>query len=1570
MASSGGTDAPVRLFRTLAALLLSTLAWLSYAAAEDPVSIPDAVLRACLERALYKDFGEAITEGEMGTLSGLVCNHDRFDPQAGKISTLVGLEHASALTDLTINDHAVTDLSPLAELTSLTGVALQHNGISDLSPFAGLGSLTWLHLAGNNVSDLTPLAGLGSLTILSLNNNPIENIGVLAELRALERLDLNNNAIVDVSPLRGLAALGDLVLSSNRVADVAPLAGNEDLGAGDYIDLLDNPLNAAAHETHIPALQGRGATVYFDPPTTDAEPPTDVEEPPAESATVAIGDPALRHCVERALDKDPGADITEDEMAGLERIGCIFRQTPDGRAHPEYSPHGVVSSLAGLEHATSLRELALSGNAVSDLSPLAELDSLTRLSLNGNGIADIAQVADLRSLAVLYLAANDIADLSPLAGLAGLATLGLDGNAVTDVSPLAGLASLVRLGLGINAIEDIGPLAELGSLTRLGLSGNAIADVSALRGLAALSELSLRNNRVVDVAPLAGNDGLGAGDHIDLSGNPLNAAAHETHIPALQGRGATVHFDPPTTDVEPPTDVEEPPAESAIVAIGDPALRHCVERALDKDPGADITEDEMAGLERIGCIFRQTPDGRAHPEYSPHGVVSSLAGLEHATSLRELALSGNAVSDLSPLAELDSLTRLSLNGNGIADIAQVADLRSLAVLYLAANDIADLSPLAGLAGLATLGLDGNAVTDVSPLAGLASLVRLGLGINAIEDIGPLAELGSLTRLGLSGNAIADVSALRGLAALSELSLRNNRVVDVAPLAGNEGLGAGDHIDLSGNPIACGASDPHVQILLDRGAAVHTDAATLPPPRQLVATPGNNGAELRWRSPDACRVARYEIRYGVGKSPDFGAWQAIGDATRHGLAGLSNGLLYAFEVRAVGIGGVGSAARAYATLAESPASPVAIADARLSVGIARALTNAAGPRGAPAPGAVEHSNLVITQGEMARLTDLDLRGMNIGDLTGLEYAVNLRSLLMAHNHVANLAPIAGLSLLASLDLSANGLSDIWLLAAMPSLERVWLNDNAIADIWPLVANTALGKGDTRADGSSDYVDLRGNPLDADALEQHAPALRQRGAAVLVDDGSHLVPLFAAAGGHRQESFVRIVNLTDRDGAVRVTAIDGRGSRFGPAILPIEARKTAHFNSQDLEHGSAETGLSPGLGVGDGDWRLELRSSLPVQVFAYTRHADGFPASMTALAAETYAQHRIPTFNPGSNASQRSTLRLINTAAKTARVLIDGTDDRGATAQVAVRVPAGGSRDLTAAALESGYGDGIVEGGLGNGAGKWRLTATSYDGVLVLNVLDSPSGHRANLSVESQRPGAADSGVYHLPLLPSASASASGRTGFARIVNRSPRSGSVRVVAFDADGRSQAAGELALDAHAAVHVSARELEHGNADKGLTGIAVGQGDWRLELHSNLELGVYGYARAADGFLGSVHELAPTTATGSHRVVFFNPARNTGQESRLRIVNTGDAAATVRISGVDDDGRPGAAVAVLLTVPAYATRELTARDLETGAAQGVAGALGDGAGKWRLLVAADQPIAVMSLVEDAAGHLANVSR
>ena len=61
--------------------------------------------------------------------------------------------------------------------------------------------------------------------------------------------------------------------------------------------------------------------------------------------------------------------------------------------------------------------------------------------------------------------------------------------------------------------------------------------------------------------------------------------------------------------------------------------------------------------------------------------------------------------------------------------------------------------------------------------------------------------------------------------------------------------------------------------------------------------------------------------------------------------------------------------------------------------------------------------------------------------------------------------------------------------------------------------------------------------------------------------------------------------------------------------------------------------------------------------------------------------------------------------------------------------------------------------------------------------------------------------------------------------------------------------------------------------------------------------YVRTVGGALASMHDVVPEDEAG-HRVVFFNPASNRGQVSRLRLINPGEEAVAVRITGVDSAG------------------------------------------------------------------------
>ena len=110
-----------------------------------------------------------------------------------------------------------------------------------------------------------------------------------------------------------------------------------------------------------------------------------------------------------------------------------------------------------------------------------------------------------------------------------------------------------------------------------------------------------------------------------------------------------------------------------------------------------------------------------------------------------------------------------------------------------------------------------------------------------------------------------------------------------------------------------------------------------------------------------------------------------------------------------------------------------------------------------------------------------------------------------------------------------------------------------------------------------------------------------------------------------------------------------------------------------------------------------------------------------------RYEAPIFNPGSNRAQVSVLRIVNPDTDQAWVSITGIDDAGnRSGNVAVAVPPGHSLSFSAEALESGEG---VEGRLGDGTGKWRLTVTPRtpdQPIQVMSLLESPTGHLTNLS----------------------------------------------------------------------------------------------------------------------------------------------------------------------------------------------------------------------------------------------------
>jgi len=465
--------------------------------------------------------------------------------------------------------------------------------------------------------------------------------------------------------------------------------------------------------------------------------------------------------------------------------------------------------------------------------------------------------------------------------------------------------------------------------------------------------------------------------------------------------------------------------------------------------------------------------------------------------------------------------------------------------------------------------------------------------------------------------------------------------------------------------------------------------------------------------------------------------------------------------------------------------------------------------------------------------------------------------------------------------------------------------------------------------------------------------------------HRVSLFPADADEVREGFVRVINHAGRAGEIRIEAIDDAGNRATAVTMAIDANKTIHFNSEDLEKGNASKGLPVGVGSGDGDWRLELSGELDFEVLSYIRTTDGFVTSMhDVVPLGEDGRHRVAIFNPATNNMQVSRLRLINRDDDPADVSITGIDGDGQSPgdEVRITIPGRGATTLTAQELEAG-GTGF-EGSLGDGEEKWQLLVTSESPITVMSLIRSPEGHQTNLSTAPVNRDAR--GAHTVPMFPAAS-DPLGRQGFVRVINHGSLDGNVIIDAFDDTGSEYSPVVLSIDALETVHFNSDDLELGNVRKGLSGgVGAGEGDWRLALSTELDVEILAYVRTEEDFLTAMHNIVPS-AGNRHRVAFFNPGMNREQVSRLRLVNPTSSSARVTITGLDTNGVPSLGE-VSLSIEPESSRTLTAQALEAGG-EGFTGALGAGKGKWQLFVESDATILVMSLLASPTGHLTNLS-
>ena len=179
-----------------------------------PVTFNDANLKAAVETALGKSNPMPIDMLDLTIL------HAR----SSGIADLTGLEYATNLGDLRVDDNRISDISVLSELTNLWYLSMYRNQVSDVSALSGLTNLGHLALQYNQISDVSALSSLTGLGYLALHSNQISDISALSGMTNLIWLYLYINQIGDISALAGLTNLQYLYVGDNPFSDISELS--------------------------------------------------------------------------------------------------------------------------------------------------------------------------------------------------------------------------------------------------------------------------------------------------------------------------------------------------------------------------------------------------------------------------------------------------------------------------------------------------------------------------------------------------------------------------------------------------------------------------------------------------------------------------------------------------------------------------------------------------------------------------------------------------------------------------------------------------------------------------------------------------------------------------------------------------------------------------------------------------------------------------------------------------------------------------------------------------------------------------------------------------------------------------------------------------------------------------------------------------------------------------------------------------------------------------------------------------------------------------------------------------
>ena len=415
--------------------------------------IPDINLKTVINQYFSRPEETEVTKSDLKSIKGYI--YSDISSLGKYICSLEGLQYATNMNELLIENNLLTSMEQLTNLNNLNTVFLNNNLITVIPDLSNMTNLTSLLLNGNEIKDISPISSGKNLRFIKINENRVCDLSSLSTLENLRELramsqDIEIKDVIESSDFYTLD-IGFLKdINGETPENISPTHW------GKY----NKENKEITWDTALLSLESPSFTFESDDGYFSGIVTVDLIDV---NQTVIIDDENLKRELINIFNKDNNI-ITLKDMLKLRTLDLTNKD---------------IKSLKGLEHAKNLYTLILDGTYVTDLQyvpssvdyvssknlknevniPDDRLKSLINIVLGKNDKC-ILTFNDIKNLTVLDEFANHINSLEGLQYAENLKILSLLNNKISDINPICALTKLNYLDLSNNNLKDLSPLSS------------------------------------------------------------------------------------------------------------------------------------------------------------------------------------------------------------------------------------------------------------------------------------------------------------------------------------------------------------------------------------------------------------------------------------------------------------------------------------------------------------------------------------------------------------------------------------------------------------------------------------------------------------------------------------------------------------------------------------------------------------------------------------------------------------------------------------------------------------------------------------------------------------------------------------------------------------------------------------------------------------------------------------------------------------------------------------------------------------------------------------------------------